>query len=168
MNLASLKSKRVGNRGAVTRLINKITDIIADAGMDRDRKIYELNKKLEDLYSKIKIVESLDSEIVYLLPVTDVEADMTYTGGINAITYDARDSEEFNLKTLMDEKAVDITATNPNHSAPILHSDYQRDNCHGFEPSPQIRPSRIWWKHPTVERILGRFRSKGPSKDTVF
>ena len=89
---ASLKSKRVGNRGAITRLINKITDIIAGAAMDRDPKIYKLNKKLEDLHGTIKIIESLDSEIVDLLRATDVEADTTNAGGINAITYDARDS----------------------------------------------------------------------------
>ena len=68
-NVASLTSKRGGNRGSVTNLINKLSDIIADATMERDRKIHELNKKLEDLHDKIKLVESLDSEIIELLPV---------------------------------------------------------------------------------------------------
>ena len=44
-NVASLTSKRGGNRGAVTKLITKLSDIIADATMERDRKIHELNKK---------------------------------------------------------------------------------------------------------------------------
>ncbi|EFX67275.1 hypothetical protein DAPPUDRAFT_331232 [Daphnia pulex] len=47
-SVASLTSKRGGNRGTVTRLITKISGIITDAAMDRDRKIYELNKKLGD------------------------------------------------------------------------------------------------------------------------
>ena len=44
-NIATLTSKRGGNRGSVTKLINKLSDIIADATMERDRKIHELNKK---------------------------------------------------------------------------------------------------------------------------
>jgi hypothetical protein len=60
-SVATLTSKRGGNRGVVTRLIAKISDIITDAAMDRDRKIYELNKKLEDLHDKIKVVKTLDS-----------------------------------------------------------------------------------------------------------
>ncbi len=109
-NVASLTSKRGGNRGAVTRLINKISDIIADAAMDRDRKIYELNKKLEDLHDKIKVVEALDSEIVDLFAAADMEAEMANAGGINAVSYDARDAAEFTLKTLMDEKAAEVAA----------------------------------------------------------
>ncbi|KAI9552577.1 hypothetical protein GHT06_020438 [Daphnia sinensis] len=66
-NVASLTSKRGGHRGAVTRLITKISDIVADAAMDRDRKIHELNNKFGDLYNKIKVVETLDTEIVELL-----------------------------------------------------------------------------------------------------
>ncbi|EFX73940.1 hypothetical protein DAPPUDRAFT_252532 [Daphnia pulex] len=56
-NVASLTSKRGGNRGSVTRFIAKISDIIANVAMDRDRKIRELNKKLGDLHDKIKVVE---------------------------------------------------------------------------------------------------------------
>ncbi|XP_045023635.1 uncharacterized protein LOC123468017 [Daphnia magna] len=59
-SVATLTSKRGGNRGAVTRLITKLSDIITDATMHRDRKIYELNKKLEDLHDKIKVVEAAE------------------------------------------------------------------------------------------------------------
>ncbi|EFX75852.1 hypothetical protein DAPPUDRAFT_322943 [Daphnia pulex] len=65
-NVACLTSKRGGNPGAVIRLITKISDIIADVAMDRDRKIYELSKKLEDLNEKIKAVEALETEIIEL------------------------------------------------------------------------------------------------------
>ncbi|XP_045036719.1 uncharacterized protein LOC116934648 [Daphnia magna] len=66
-NVASLTSERGGHRGTVTRLIAKISDIVTDAGMDRDRKIHVLNKKLGDLHDKVKVVETLDTEIVELL-----------------------------------------------------------------------------------------------------
>ena len=107
-NVASLTSKRGGNRGAVTKLITKLSDIIADVTMERDRKIHELNKKLEDLHDKIKLVESLDSEIIELLPADDVEAEMASAGTTNDTAYDARDAAEFVLKKLMDEKAEEI------------------------------------------------------------
>ncbi|EFX60250.1 hypothetical protein DAPPUDRAFT_278468 [Daphnia pulex] len=99
--------------------------------MDRDRKIYELNKKLEDLHDKIKVVETLDSEIVELLPAADVEAEMSNAGTTNAVAYDARYAAEFTLKTLMDEKAAEVAAAaaastaaaaaaNPNPPAPTI------------------------------------------------
>ncbi|EFX80206.1 hypothetical protein DAPPUDRAFT_244003 [Daphnia pulex] len=130
-SVATLTSKRGGNRGAVTRLIAKLSDIINDAAMDRDRKIHELNKKLEDLHDKIKVVETLDSEIVELLPAADVEAEMSNAGTTNAVAYDARDAAEFTLKTLMDEKAAEVAAAaaasaaaaaaaNPNPPAPTI------------------------------------------------
>jgi hypothetical protein len=107
-NVASLTSKHGGNRGAVTKIITKLSDIIADATMERDRKIHELNKKLEDLHDKIKLVESLDSEIIELLPAADVEAEMASAGTINDTAYGARDAAEFVMKKLMDEKAEEI------------------------------------------------------------
>jgi hypothetical protein len=130
-NVATLTSKRGGNRGAVTRLIAKISDIIVDAAMDRDRKIYEFNKKLTDLHDKIKVVETLDTEIVDLLAAADVQAEMDSAGVINTTAYDARDAAEFTLKKLMDEKAAEaataaavaaatVAATNPNPPAPTI------------------------------------------------
>ncbi|XP_046438873.1 uncharacterized protein LOC124190290 [Daphnia pulex] len=130
-NVATLTSKRGGNRDAVTRLIAKISDIIADAAMDRDRKIYELNKKLTDLHDKIKVVETLDTKIVELLAAADVQAEMDSAGVINTTAYDARDAAEFTLKKLMDEKAAEaataaaasaatVAATNPNPPAPTI------------------------------------------------
>lgn len=112
-NVTYITSKSGSNRGAVTRLIANISDIIADAAMDRDRKIYELNKKLEDIHDKIKVVETLDSEIVELLPAADVEAEMT-----SAVAYDARDAAEFILKKLMDEKAAEVAAAAANPDSP--------------------------------------------------
>ncbi|EFX75646.1 hypothetical protein DAPPUDRAFT_323133 [Daphnia pulex] len=109
-SVASLTSKRGGNRGAITRLIAKISDIIADASMDRDRKIHELNKKL-DLYDKIKVVEALDTEIVELLAAAEVEDEMDSSGVVNMAAYDARDAAKFTLKKLMDEKAAEVAAT---------------------------------------------------------
>ena len=104
-------SKRDGNRGAVTQLITKLSNIIADATMDRDRKIHELNKKLEDLHDKNKVIEALDFEIVELLATADVEDEMASAGTTNATAYDARDAAEFALKKLMDEKAAEVAAT---------------------------------------------------------
>ncbi|EFX73450.1 hypothetical protein DAPPUDRAFT_253081 [Daphnia pulex] len=120
-SVATLTSKRGGNRGAVTRLIAKISDIIADAAMDRDRKIYELNKKLTDLHDKIKVVETLDTEIVELLAAVDMEAEIDSAGVINTTAYDARDAAEFTLKKIMDEKAAEVAAAaNPNPPAPTI------------------------------------------------
>jgi acetolactate synthase small subunit len=82
-NVASLTSRRGGNHVAVARLIAKISDIVNDAAMDRDRKIHELNKKLGDLHDKIKVVETLDTEIVELLAAADVQAEMDIAGVIN-------------------------------------------------------------------------------------
>ena len=128
-NVTSLTSKRGGNRGQVTKLITKLSDIIADATMDRDRKIHELNKRLEDLHDKIKVVEALDFEIVELLPAADVEGEMDSADTINSTAYYARDAAEFELKKLMDEKAAEVAAAdaaaaattaaaNPNPPAP--------------------------------------------------
>ena len=109
-NVASLTSKRGGNRGAVTKLITKLSDIIADVTMERDRKIHELNKKLEDLHDKIKLVESLDSEIIELLPAADVEAEMASAGTINDTAYDARDATEYVLKKLVPARSTPLLA----------------------------------------------------------
>ncbi len=119
--MASLISKRCGNRGAVTRLVAKISDIIPDAAMDRDRKIHELNNKLRDLHDKIKVVEALDTKIVKLLAAADVEDEMDSARVVNTAAYDARDAEEFTLKKLRDEKATEVAAAaNPNPPAATI------------------------------------------------
>lgn len=56
--LGSLISRRGGNRGVVTRLLGKINAITTDQTLDRARKIHELNKKLQDLHDKIKVIDT--------------------------------------------------------------------------------------------------------------
>ncbi|KAI9558403.1 hypothetical protein GHT06_015183 [Daphnia sinensis] len=102
--LGSLISKRGGNRGVVTRLLRRINNIMSDQAMERDRKIHELNKKLQKLHDKIKVLETLDSEIVQLLTEEEMATEITNADTINALSYDTRDEAEYVLSTLMAEK----------------------------------------------------------------
>jgi hypothetical protein len=79
--------------------------------MTRDCKIYELNKKLKHLHEKNKVIEELDSEIVDVLPTADMESEIANSCGIKAVSYDVRESAEFTLKTIMDEKVAEVAAT---------------------------------------------------------
>lgn len=66
-SLASLKATRGGNRGVNARLIIKIQEILDDSTITRDRKIHELDKKLQDLDDNIKTAERLDLVILQRL-----------------------------------------------------------------------------------------------------
>ena len=58
MALQTLTQKRGGNRGVVTKRLAKLQDIVDDTTLDRDLKIYELDKKLQDLHAKLKLIET--------------------------------------------------------------------------------------------------------------
>ncbi|KAI9563373.1 hypothetical protein GHT06_010834 [Daphnia sinensis] len=98
MSQQTLISRRAGNRGAVTRLLPKIQQIIDD--MARDNKIYELEKKLADLHNKIKIIEALDGEIADKIDADELEEEINNADRYNSSVYDSRDTAEYILSKL--------------------------------------------------------------------
>jgi hypothetical protein len=109
-SIRSLISKRGENRTATTKLIQAINATIADAAIPRDRKIHLLTKKLEDLHTKLKHMEKLDTEIVDNLADADIETDITDAQTVNFTNQEARDEAEYELQKLIDERDADIAA----------------------------------------------------------
>lgn len=68
----------------VTRLLGRINAIMSDQAMERDRKIHEFNKKLQELHDKIKVIETLDSEIIQMLNKEKVVTEITNADVVNA------------------------------------------------------------------------------------
>ena len=93
--LQALTQKRGGNRGAVTRLLTKLQGIVDDTTLDRDLKIYELDKKLQDLRSKLKLIETLDQQVQDETDVADVAAEIDNADNFNSSAFDNRDRAEF-------------------------------------------------------------------------
>jgi hypothetical protein len=54
---ARLNGLRGGNRSVATRLINRITNILADATHSRTKKIHELHSKITALDAKLTAIE---------------------------------------------------------------------------------------------------------------
>ncbi|KZR96753.1 Uncharacterized protein APZ42_008724, partial [Daphnia magna] len=73
---ARLTASRGGNRAAATRLINKITDIIADATQTRAQKIHELQNKIANLEAKMATIEGIDAAIQEELDPEEVQAEI--------------------------------------------------------------------------------------------
>lgn len=133
--LGTLISRRGGNRGVVTRLLGKLNAIMTDQTLDRDRKIHELNKKLQDLHDKIKVIETLDAEILQNLPEAEVENEITSADSVNTVSYDARDEAEYVLSTLMAEKAAEeaanlAAAPAPTNITPTINVTTATDSSH--------------------------------------
>ena len=93
--LQALTQKRGGNRGAVTKLLTKLQGIVDDTAIDRDLKIYELDKKLQDLRSKLKLIETLDQQVQDETDVADVAAEIDNADNFNSSAFDNRDRAEF-------------------------------------------------------------------------
>ena len=108
--LQALTQKRGGNRGAVTKLLTKLQGIVDDTAIDRDLKIYELDKKLQDLLSKLKLIETLDQQIQDETDVTDVAAEIDNADNFNSSAFDNRDRAEFELVKLRKEVADEDAA----------------------------------------------------------
>ncbi|EFX62039.1 hypothetical protein DAPPUDRAFT_337575, partial [Daphnia pulex] len=100
MALQTLTARRGGNRGAVTKLLTKLQGIVDDITLDRDLKIYELDKKLQDLHSKIKLIQTLDDEIQNVTDAADVAAEIGSADVFNSNAFDGRDRAEFELLKL--------------------------------------------------------------------
>ena len=109
--LQALTQKRGGNRGAVTRLLTKLQGIVDDTTLDRDLKIYELDKKLQDLHSKLKLIETLDQQVQDETDVADVAAEIDNADNFNSSAFDNRDRAEFKLLKLRKEVANEDAAT---------------------------------------------------------
>ena len=97
-SLRSLIEKRGGNRTATTKLIQAIKNSIADATVPRDRKIHLLTKKLEDLHTKLKALETLDAAIVENFAEADIAADINDAHTVNINKNEARDEAEYVLQ----------------------------------------------------------------------
>ena len=109
--LQALTQKRGGNRGAVTRLLTKLQGIVDDTTLDRDLRIYELDKKLQDLHSKLKLIETLDQQVQDETDVADVAAEIDNADNFNSSAFDIRDRAEFELLKLRKEVANQDAAT---------------------------------------------------------
>ncbi len=110
-SLRSLIQKRGGNRTATTKLIQTNNANIADATVPRDRKIHLLTKKLEELHTKLKNMETLDPAIVETLDEADIEADINDAHTVNFNNNEARDEAEYVLQQLIDDRDAEIAAT---------------------------------------------------------
>ncbi|KZS03386.1 Uncharacterized protein APZ42_033848 [Daphnia magna] len=138
MSQQTLIRKRAGNRGAVTRLLPKIQQIIDDATLARDNKFYELEKKLLDLHNKIKKIEILEVEIADIVDAGDLEDEISNADRYNSSVYDSRDAAEFILFKLKKEEsdsiqvaAVIITAaSNPVAQVPAINVSTSVDHSH--------------------------------------
>jgi hypothetical protein len=83
-SLRSLIQKRGGNRTATTKLITQaIKNNIDYATNPRDRKIHLLTKKLEDLHTKLKALETLDTAILENLAEAYIAADINDAHTVN-------------------------------------------------------------------------------------
>lgn len=101
MALKTLTQKRGGNRGTVTKLLTKLQSIVDDTTLDRDLKIYELEKKLQDLHSKIKHIQILDNQIQDVTDAADVVAEIGSADVFNSSAFDGGDRAEFELLKLL-------------------------------------------------------------------
>ena len=109
--LRSLIQKRGGNLTATTKLIQAINANIADDTVPRDRKIHLLTKKLEDLHTKLKNMETLDAEITEALEEDDIEADLNDSYNVNFTNSEAWDEAEYVLQQLIDARDAELAAT---------------------------------------------------------
>jgi len=99
---ARLTASRGGNRAAATRLVNKITDIIADGTTARAQKIHELQNKIANLEAKIATIEEIDAAIQEELDPDYVAAEMDAADINNQTFRDAKDGFTFQLRMLQD------------------------------------------------------------------
>lgn len=133
----NLIPKRAGNRGAVTRLLTKLKGITDNPDLAIDLKIHELDKKLAELQIKLKLVQSLDDQILDTIENSDdIETEVNNADQFNSAACDARDSAEFVLSSLRREISensfndsnlrdpvhVPVASSSPALSAPNFNS----------------------------------------------
>ncbi len=97
-SLRSLIQKWGENRTATTKLIQAINNNIADATIPRDLKIPLLTKKLEDLHTKLKALETSDAAILENLAEAHIAADINAAHTVNFNNNEARDKAEYVLQ----------------------------------------------------------------------
>ncbi|EFX70010.1 hypothetical protein DAPPUDRAFT_113063 [Daphnia pulex] len=153
---ARLTASRGGNRAAAIRLINRITNIVADGATTRAQKIHELQKKIVSLEDKITTIEDIDKAIQEELEPEDVEAEIEAADTHNQTLRDARDGFTFQLKTLQDaEDAANATlalATAPVVPAAPATPGPSANNAGNFRR--HLRKC-----HPRPQEALRQFKS---------
>jgi len=120
-DLTRLTALRRGNRGAATRLVNKISDIIADAATSRAQKIHELTRKIADLETKITVIEGFDNSILDELDAADLATEMETADTNNQTLRDARVGFDFQLQTLREAEAAANATLAPAPAHPPIH-----------------------------------------------
>ena len=97
-----LVAQRGDSRAVATRLITRITQIHADAAIDRPRKIHDLKQKLVELHLLLVKIEDLDDKVIDETDDADVVAEQ-----------DAIDNVMFQIGVLEREEANAVAAAVP-------------------------------------------------------
>jgi len=147
MALQTLTQKQGGNRWSVTKLLTKLQDIVDDTTLDRDLKIYELDKKLQDLHSKLKLIQSLDEQGQDKTDAADVAADITSADVFNSSAFDGRDRAEFELlklrKEVADANAAAANLNRPPSTVPTVPVQASSSNLPQFDLPDWLQRSSL-------------------------
>ena len=75
-DLARLITFLRANRGAATRPINTVNNLIADATLSGTHLIHQLRRKIDSLERKLTLIEQFDNDIFQLNAAADLEAEV--------------------------------------------------------------------------------------------
>ena len=96
----TLQQKRGTTRASLTRLVTRLDQFLADDTLPLDRKIFEIDRKLQDLRSKMDTIIQQDAEVVDSLPDDEVEQELADQRQYSEDLIDERDRFEYQLQVL--------------------------------------------------------------------
>lgn len=95
----TLQQKRT-TRASLTRLVTRLTQFLADDTLPLDRKVFEIDRKLQDLRSKMDTIIQQDAEVVDSLPDDEVEQELADQRQYSEDLIYERDRFEYQLQIL--------------------------------------------------------------------